>query len=128
MTALLFCAALASAQSPAPSRARYQYLLANYLLAKGDTAGAVAAADVALLHDPHAVAPRLLKAKVAKEDGRSDDALMILEEAAKKAPDSAEAWTALAAMRAARGDTYGAASAQAKAASLAGASPLGNGG
>lgn len=131
MIALLFCVSLADAGSSAPPRARYQYLVANYLLAKGDIPGALAAADVALLHDARAAAPRILKARIARADGRSDDALSLLEEAVSRAPDSAEAWTALAELRAARGDTYGAGVAQSKAAALgsrASASPLPGGG
>ena len=120
MNALLLCVTLATAGSLAPPRARYQYILANYLLAKGDVAGALVAADVALLHDGRAAAPRLLKAQIARDDGRSDDALALLEEAVARSPDSAEAWLALAQLRSARGDTYGAGVAQAKAAALAG--------
>lgn len=118
MITLLLCVALADAGSSAPPRARYQYILANYLLAKGDVHGALAAADVALLHDARAAAPRLLKARIARDDGRSDEALSLLEEAVSRAPDSAEAWVALAELRAALGDTYGAGVAQTKAAAL----------
>lgn len=135
MIALLLCVSLcvslADAGSSAPPRARYQYILANYLLAKGDVPGALAAADVALLHDARAAAPRILKARIARADGRSDDALILLEEAVSRAPDSVEAWTALAELRAARGDTYGAGVAQSKAAALgvrASATPPSGGG
>lgn len=108
----------------APPRARYQYILANYLLHRGDTAAAMTAADIALLHDPKAAAPRILKAHLARSEGRSDEALAILEEAARLSPASVEVWRELAALRGARGDTYGAAAAGAKAATLSGNAAL----
>ena len=111
IAALVFSGVFSSAfaADSTSARARYQMLVASWERAHGRDEEAEAAAETALLHAPHAAAPRVLLAALQHgKPGALTERLRLLEAAVLDPSASAGAYTALGDARAANGDVQGA--------------------
>lgn len=97
-------AVVTNAPLATPSRARFQYLAAQMELARGDTAAAAAALDVAALHDPDSPWIELARADVALAAHDSASELAHAQAASSLAPTNGLALARVGEILAAQGE------------------------